>query len=82
MKTISKHIPAGELPSVWRKRGGFGPDDRVTLTMEAEDPALTALRQEIENAIAQSERGESRPFDDASFERIKEHGRRRLAKGR
>jgi hypothetical protein len=50
--------------------------------MEAEDPALTALRQEIENAIAQSERGESRPFDDAAFERIKEYGRKRLAKGR
>jgi hypothetical protein len=32
MKTISKHVPAGELPAEWREEGGFAPDDRVTVT--------------------------------------------------
>lgn len=80
MKTISKSIPARELPSEWREEGSFAPDDRVTVTIDAEDPAVTALRERIERAVAQSEQGQSRELTDQDFEAIKRRGRQRRLK--
>ena len=77
MKTVSKSIVAKNLPLEWQQEGEFAPDDRVTLTVVKEDPALTALRAGLDEAAAQLDRGEGAELTPEDFEAIKRRGRER-----
>ena len=82
MKTLSKSIAAKDLPPEWQKEGKFAPDDRVTITVAKEDPALTALRSRLDEAAAELDRGEGVELTSRDFETVKRRGRERRARPR
>jgi hypothetical protein len=82
MKSVTKTIPASELPTEWQAEGQFAPTDRVTVTVEQENGALTALREGLDEAAASLDRGEGRTLTAEDLKDIKKRGRERLAQSR
>lgn len=67
---LTKTLPARDLPAAWREEGQFRPDDRVTVTIEPEDPELAAAGSLIEVMNIIGRRAQARGLTEEKLQEI------------